>query len=127
MEQAGRQQLRDQKRGAGPAGEDEGQSTIVMPHDMLHLAHPERAGPRAQQSARLCRRREQGMAGSGREHPAAKRFPTSSAWGAAALPRPRPAPPSASRPRWWWANILHRIQNGALSTERYRGYSSCRW
>ena len=105
----------------------EGQSTIVMPYDMLHLAPPQSAPDFVRNSPLAY---QEGASKGWLEvevntlqH---KRFPNIFGLGdAAALPTAKTGAAIRKQAPVVVANILHRIQNGALSTERYEGYSSC--
>lgn len=105
----------------------EGESTIIMPYDMLHLAPPQSAPDFVKQSPLAY---QDGPSKGWLEvdintlqH---KRYANVFGLGdAAALPTAKTGAAIRKQAPVVVANILHRIQNGALATERYEGYSSC--
>ena len=105
----------------------EGQSTIVMPYDMLHLAPPQSAPDFVRNSPlAYAEGANKGWLEVDVNTLQHKRFPNIFGLGdAAALPTAKTGAAIRKQAPVVVANILHRIQNGALSTERYEGYSSC--
>ncbi len=105
----------------------EGESTIIMPYDMLHLAPPQSAPDFVKQSPLAY---QEGPSKGWLEvdintlqH---KRYANIFGLGdAAALPTAKTGAAIRKQAPVVVANILHRIRTGALATERYEGYSSC--
>jgi len=105
----------------------EGESTIVMPYDMLHLAPPQSAPDFIKQSPLAY---QEGPSNGWLEvdinslqH---KRYANIFGLGdVAALPTAKTGAAIRKQVPVVVANILQRIKDGMLSTEQYSGYSSC--
>ncbi|MCB0769642.1 MAG: NAD(P)/FAD-dependent oxidoreductase, partial [Flavobacteriales bacterium] len=105
----------------------EGESTIVMPYDMLHLAPPQcapdfiKASPLAYADGPNKGWMEVDI--NTLQH---KRYPNIFGLGdVAALPTAKTGAAIRKQAPVVVANILHRNENGNLSKEQYGGYSSC--
>ncbi|MCB0791196.1 MAG: NAD(P)/FAD-dependent oxidoreductase [Flavobacteriales bacterium] len=105
----------------------EGESTIVMPYDMLHLAPPQsapdfiKASPLAYQEGP-----SKGWLEVDIHTLQHKRYPNVFGLGdVAALPTAKTGAAIRKQAPVVVANILQRIKDGALAKEQYGGYSSC--
>lgn len=105
----------------------EGQSTIVMPYDMLHLAPPQSAPDFVKDSPLACAEGpNKGWLDVDINTLQHKRYPNIFGLGdAAALPTAKTGAAIRKQAPVVVANILQRIKDGALASERYEGYSSC--
>jgi sulfide:quinone oxidoreductase len=105
----------------------EGQSTIVMKYDMLHLAPPQCAPDFVRNSPlAYADGPNKGWLEVDIHTLQHKRYPNIFGLGdAAALPTAKTGAAIRKQAPVVVANILQRIKDGALSKERYEGYSSC--
>ncbi|MBK9512691.1 MAG: NAD(P)/FAD-dependent oxidoreductase [Flavobacteriales bacterium] len=105
----------------------EGEGTIVMHYDMLHLAPPQSAPDFVKNSSlAYAEGPNKGWLEVDINTLQHKRFPNIFGLGdAAALPTAKTGAAIRKQAPVVVANILQRIKDGALANERYEGYSSC--
>ncbi|MFN3875021.1 MAG: FAD-dependent oxidoreductase [Flavobacteriales bacterium] len=105
----------------------EGEGTIVMHYDMLHLAPPQSAPDFVRNSPlAYADGPNKGWLEVDINTLQHKRYPNIFGLGdAAALPTAKTGAAIRKQAPVVVANILQRIKDGALATERYEGYSSC--
>jgi sulfide:quinone oxidoreductase len=105
----------------------EGESIIVMPYDMLHLAPPQSAPDFVKDSPLACAEGpNKGWLDVNINTLQHKRYPNIFGLGdVAALPTAKTGAAIRKQAPVVVANILQRIKDGALASERYEGYSSC--
>jgi len=105
----------------------EGESTIVMPYDMLHLAPPQSAPDFVRNSPlAYAEGPNKGWLEVDINTLQHKRYANIFGLGdAAALPTAKTGAAIRKQAPVVVANILQRIKDGALSKEKYEGYSSC--
>jgi sulfide:quinone oxidoreductase len=105
----------------------EGQSTIVMPYDMLHLAPPQSAPDFVRYSPlAYADGPNKGWLEVDIHTLQHTRYPNIFGLGdAAALPTAKTGAAIRKQAPVVVANILQRLKDGALSKEQYSGYSSC--
>ncbi len=105
----------------------EGESTIVMPYDMLHLAPPQSAPDFIKESPlAYAEGPSKGWLEVDINTLQHKRYPNVFGLGdTAALPTAKTGAAIRKQAPVVVGNILQRIKDGALSKEQYGGYSSC--